>query len=60
MMMFITIALGVFVGTLMAGAAAFMLMFNDRFMTWYTKKALELVERITDELQETFEKSIED
>ena len=58
MMTFVTIALGVFVGTLMASAAAVMLLFNTRFLKWYLKKAIKLGEELTEEIQEAFEDAL--
>lgn len=55
MMNFIVVALGVFVGTLMASAVAVILLFNDRFLKWYMKKAIKLAEKINEEIYEECE-----
>lgn len=60
MMTFVTIALGVFVGMLMASAAAVILLFNTRFLKWYMKKAIKLGTEIAEEIQEAFEDALED
>lgn len=60
MMTFVMVALGVFVGSLMAGVAGVMLVFNKRFMKWYTKKTMKLMEGIGEDLCEMYEHADED
>ena len=52
MMEIIKTAIGVALGSLLAGVAAFSLCFNEKFLAWYTKRILKVSKKLTTELFE--------
>lgn len=50
MMNFVIIALGVMFGTLLASFVMLSIVMNKRVLKWYTKRAMQIGEEISDEL----------
>lgn len=54
MLNLITIIVGIAMGQLLAGLIAVAILFNEKFLTWYCRKAIRMSKDIVEELEDEF------